>query len=102
MKLEGKAALITGASRGLGEALARVLAARGVKVALVARDGAALEKVAREINEAGGVAWALPGDVGDKDAVYALAGTAAQLAGPIDLVVHNASTLGPVPLQPLG
>jgi short-subunit dehydrogenase len=95
-------ALITGASRGLGEALARALAAHGVKVALVGREAAPLEKVAREIREAGGTAHALPADVADKQAVYALAGTAARLIGPIDLLVHNASTLGPVPLQTLG
>jgi len=58
--------------------------------------------VVEEIRGAGGVAHALPADVSDKDAVYALAGTAARLIGPIDLLVHNASTLGPVPLRPLG
>jgi NAD(P)-dependent dehydrogenase (short-subunit alcohol dehydrogenase family) len=44
------------------------------------------------------VAHALAGDVGDKDAVYPLAGAAAALVGPIDLLIHNASTLGPTPL----
>ena len=95
-------AMVTGASRGLGEALARELAARGVRVVLIAREAAPLEEVAREIREAGGVAHALSADVADKQAVYRLAGTAAQLVGPIDLVIHNASTLGPVPLRPLG
>jgi NAD(P)-dependent dehydrogenase (short-subunit alcohol dehydrogenase family) len=102
MNIEGISALVTGASRGLGEALSRALAARGARLGLVAREAEPLEKVAREIREAGGVAHALPADVGDKDAVYALAGTAARLVGPIDLLVHNASTLGPVPLVPLG
>jgi NAD(P)-dependent dehydrogenase (short-subunit alcohol dehydrogenase family) len=102
MNIQGAAVLVTGASRGLGEALARVLAARGAKLALVAREAAPLEQVAREIREAGGVAHALAADVADKDAVYALAGTAARLIGPIDIVVHNASTLGPVPLQLFG
>jgi len=102
MDIQNLTALVTGASRGLGEALARALAAGGAKVVLVAREAAALEQVAREIREAGGVAHALAADVGDKDAVYALAGTAARLVGPIDLLVHNASTLGPVPLRLLG
>jgi NAD(P)-dependent dehydrogenase (short-subunit alcohol dehydrogenase family) len=102
MQIEGAAVLVTGASRGLGEALARTLAARGAKLALVAREAAPLEKVVRDIREAGGVAHALPADIADKNAVYALAGTAARLCGPIDLVVHNASTLGPVPLQLFG
>jgi NAD(P)-dependent dehydrogenase (short-subunit alcohol dehydrogenase family) len=102
MNIEGASALVTGASRGLGEALARALAARGARLALVAREAEPLERVARQIRDAGGVAHALCADVADKDAVCALAGTAARLVGPIDLLVHNASTLGPVPLVPLG
>lgn len=92
-------ALITGASRGLGAALARELGRRGARLALVAREEAPLEAVAREIREAGGEAHAIPADVGDKRAVYAIAGAAAALVGPIDVLVHNASTLGPTPLK---
>jgi len=69
-----------------------------VKVVLVARELAPLEAVAREINEAGGEAHAIEADVGDKRAVHAIAGAAAALIGPIDLLIHNASTLGPTPL----
>jgi NAD(P)-dependent dehydrogenase (short-subunit alcohol dehydrogenase family) len=94
-----KAAIVTGASRGLGAALAAELARRGTKVVLVARERDPLEEVARAINAAGGEAHALPADVGDKRAVYPLAGAAAALVGPIDLLVHNASTLGPTPLR---
>jgi len=97
-RFEAKAALVTGASRGLGAELARELARRGARVALVAREAGPLEEVVRSIREAGGEAHALPADVGDKRAVYALAGAAAALVGPIDLLVHNASTLGPTPL----
>ena len=99
MKLQGKAALVTGASRGLGRALGEELAARGAKVALVARGAAELEKVAAGIRAAGGVAYALPGDIGEKTAVHGLAGAAAAIVGPIDLLVHNASILGPTPLR---
>ena len=99
MKLHGKAALVTGSSRGLGRALAEELAARGAKLALVARGGAELEKVAADIRARGGIAHALPGDVADKAAAHGLAGAAAALVGPIDVLVHNASTLGPVPLR---
>jgi NAD(P)-dependent dehydrogenase (short-subunit alcohol dehydrogenase family) len=94
-----KAALVTGASRGLGAALAKELARRGAKVVLVAREQEPLEEVARAIVAAGGEAHALPADMGDKNAVYPLAGAAAALVGPIDLLVHNASTLGAVPLR---
>jgi NAD(P)-dependent dehydrogenase (short-subunit alcohol dehydrogenase family) len=92
-------ALVTGASRGLGAALAKELARRGAKVVLVAREREPLEEVARAIVAAGGEAHALPADIGDKQAVVPLAGAAAALVGPIDLLVHNASTLGPTPLR---
>jgi NAD(P)-dependent dehydrogenase (short-subunit alcohol dehydrogenase family) len=98
MNVRGRSVLITGASRGLGAELAKELARRGARLALVARDGTPLEAVAEEIRAAGGEAHAIPGDVGDKSAVYAIAGAAAALVGDVDVVVHNASTLGPVPL----
>lgn len=65
---------------------------------LVAREAGPLEAAVARIRADGGEAHALPGDVGDKDAVYALAGAAARLVGPIDLLVHNASTLGALPM----
>jgi NAD(P)-dependent dehydrogenase (short-subunit alcohol dehydrogenase family) len=94
-------ALITGAGRGLGAALAHALAGRGVRVALLARSAAEVEAVAAAIRAAGGQAHALVADVADKHAVHRLAGTAAELVGPIDLLVNNASELGPTPLRPL-
>ncbi len=101
MNLKHKTALVTGASRGLGRALGKELAARGATVVLVARDAAALAAVVEEIEQSGGTAHALPGDVADKALVYPLAGAAAALAGAIDVIVHNASALGPTPLRPL-
>jgi NAD(P)-dependent dehydrogenase (short-subunit alcohol dehydrogenase family) len=99
MKLHGKAALVTGASRGLGRALARELALRGARLALVARGSEALEEAVAEIGTAGGVAQAIAMDVGDKRAIHGIAGIAAELVGPIDVLVLNASTLGAVPLR---
>lgn len=99
MALEHHAALVTGASRGLGAALARELARKGTRVVLVARHHEPLEAVVRSIREAGGEAHALVADVSDKRAVYPLAGAAAELVGPIDLLIHNASELGPTPLR---
>jgi NAD(P)-dependent dehydrogenase (short-subunit alcohol dehydrogenase family) len=99
MKLNGKTALVTGASRGLGAELAKRLAKRGVRLALVARGESALEEVARAIRSAGGEAHVLPADIGDKTAIHGLAGAAAAVLGPIDILIHNASLLGPTPLR---
>lgn len=99
MDLKGKSALVTGASRGLGRALAEQLAAAGARVVLVARSQPELEQVAESIRTAGGEAHALPYDVARKQDIYPLAGAAAALVGPIDLLIHNASSLGPTPLR---
>jgi NAD(P)-dependent dehydrogenase (short-subunit alcohol dehydrogenase family) len=99
MNLEKSTAMVTGASRGLGEALARRLARRGTKVVLVAREEAELDRVAAEIRREGGTAFVVPGDIGDKDAIHGIAAVAAAVAGPVDLLVHNASTLGRTPLR---
>ncbi|MBI3892633.1 MAG: SDR family oxidoreductase [Candidatus Wallbacteria bacterium] len=101
MNFENKAVLITGASRGLGAALARELAGRGARVALVARDGPELAAVVGQIRAAGGEAHAIVADVADKQAVLPIAGSASAVLGPIDLLVHNASSLGPVPMRDL-
>jgi len=98
MDVKGAGTLITGGSRGLGAALGRELARRGARVVLVARGAEDLERVVREIRASGGEAHALAADVGDKQAVYPIAGAASALAGPIDVLIHNASTLGKVPL----
>jgi NAD(P)-dependent dehydrogenase (short-subunit alcohol dehydrogenase family) len=99
MPLSNKTALVTGASRGLGAALARTLSEHGASVVLVARDEARLRTVADEITSRGGRAFALGADIADKSAVHPLALAAAALVGPIDILVHNASTLGPTPLR---
>jgi NAD(P)-dependent dehydrogenase (short-subunit alcohol dehydrogenase family) len=101
MEIRGVGTLITGGSKGLGAALGRALARRGARVVLVARGSPDLEKAAAAIRAQGGEAHALAADVGDKAAVYALCGAAAALVGPIDLLIHDASTLGRVPLRPL-
>jgi NAD(P)-dependent dehydrogenase (short-subunit alcohol dehydrogenase family) len=99
MQIEGQAALITGGSQGLGAALGRALAREGAKVVLVARGAEALARVVAEIRAEGGEAHAFAADVGAKEDIHRIAGAASALAGPIDLLVHNASTLGPTPLR---
>ena len=98
-ELNGKSVLITGGSRGLGKALALNLAAKGAKVAIVTRQKAELEKVVAEIKWNGGRAFGIVADVGDKESNYPIVGQAAALAGPVDVLINNASTLGPVPLR---
>jgi NAD(P)-dependent dehydrogenase (short-subunit alcohol dehydrogenase family) len=93
--------LITGASRGLGRALFDQLARAGAEVVGVARHITELEQSASELRQLGFVAHALAGNIGDVDAIYPIAGAAQALVGPVDLLVHNASSLGPTPLGPL-
>jgi NAD(P)-dependent dehydrogenase (short-subunit alcohol dehydrogenase family) len=101
MDVRGKGTLVTGASRGLGAALAMRLGKAGARLVLVARETGPLEQVVQAIRAAGGEAHALAFDVGDKRAVHPIAGGASALVGPIDLVIHNASTLGALPLPSL-
>jgi NAD(P)-dependent dehydrogenase (short-subunit alcohol dehydrogenase family) len=101
MDPRGRVALVTGAGRGLGAELARELAGAGATVVLVARSGAELAGVEQSIRAAGGRAHALVADLGDPHAAARVAGAAAAMAGPVDILVHNASTLGAVPLRPL-
>jgi NAD(P)-dependent dehydrogenase (short-subunit alcohol dehydrogenase family) len=90
-------AIITGASRGLGLALARALAADGWRLVIDARGSAELERAARELGRLGEVV-ALAGDVADRRHRQALVDAAGES---IDLLVNNASTLGASPLPVL-
>jgi NAD(P)-dependent dehydrogenase (short-subunit alcohol dehydrogenase family) len=99
MNIQGQGALITGASRGLGRALAEQLARRGARLALVARDARPLADVVAAIRARGGDAHAIAGDIADKAAIHAIAGQAQGLIGEITIAIHNASTLGPTPLR---
>ncbi|MCX4241449.1 SDR family NAD(P)-dependent oxidoreductase [Paraliomyxa miuraensis] len=98
---ERTAALITGASRGLGRALARRLAERGHPVVLVAREREPLLAAVAELAAAGCTAHAIEGDLGDPDDARSIAARATALVGRVGLLVHNASTLGPLPMPSL-
>jgi NAD(P)-dependent dehydrogenase (short-subunit alcohol dehydrogenase family) len=101
MQLEGKVVLITGASRGLGRALASALGKRGAKLALVARNESALDETVSALAREGSTVIGLVADIADKQAIYPLIGKVQGTLGAIDIIVHNASTLGHVPLRAL-
>jgi NAD(P)-dependent dehydrogenase (short-subunit alcohol dehydrogenase family) len=93
-----RSALITGAGRGLGRALALRLAARGWRVVLVARTNSELEETARRIRAADGEAHTIVADVGDVREVPRIVAIATEAVGDVQLVVHAASDLGPLPM----
>jgi len=101
MNLRKTAVIVTGASRGLGAALAEQLGRAGARLVLVARDREALESVAERIRRHGGEAHPLVADVASPDAAAQIAGSTGALVGPPEVVIHNAGSLGPVPLVPL-
>src|SRR5262245_49637392 len=101
MRIGGCGVLITGGSRGLGAALGRALGRAGARVVLVARGRKALDETVEQIRRAGAEAYGLAADIGDPNAAQRLAGEAAALAGSVDVLVHEASSLGRTPLLPL-
>src|SRR4051812_42017508 len=91
--LEGKRALVTGASRGLGRAMAEALATAGADVVCAAtRKGGATETVAA-IRQLGREGWEVSGDLSEHSAVETLAADAEKAAGSIDILVNNAGTI---------
>src|SRR5436190_23927316 len=94
LKLSGKLALVTGASRGIGAATAEDLARAGAHVILVARTASALEEVEERIHEAGGSATIAPLDLTDGESIGKLAVAVAERWAKLDVLVLNAAMLG--------
>jgi len=90
--LEGKTAVVTGASRGIGLAIARSLARMGAKLAICARDAAKLENAAEELRREGGTVLAVQADVSRAQDAAALVQKSEQTLGPIEILVNNAGT----------
>jgi 3-oxoacyl-[acyl-carrier protein] reductase len=88
--LQGKTALITGASQGIGRACALALAQKGARIALAARNVAKLESVAAEVVSAGGEAQPFAMDVSDETSIQTAAKAALGQFGTIDILVNNA------------
>jgi short-subunit dehydrogenase len=93
----GRTVVVTGASAGLGRAIALEFAKQGDRVALLARDPGRLKEAADEVEQAGGTALAVPADVADWHAVGDAAARVARELGPVDVWVNNAmaSVFGP-------
>jgi NAD(P)-dependent dehydrogenase (short-subunit alcohol dehydrogenase family) len=94
---EGRVALVTGAGRGIGRAVALELAASGTRVGLLARSFDQLEEVAETVRDFGGLATVLPADLANPEAVAEAVARANEALGPIDILINNAAVV-----QPLG
>jgi len=96
--LTGRGAVVTGAGRGIGEAIAGALAAAGAPVVLAARSAPQIERVAERLREAGARAHAIPCDVTDESSVQRMADAARERLGAVDLLVNNAGDAAAAPL----
>ena len=94
--MQDKSVIITGASRGIGEATARKFASLGAKVLLCARSSGDIDRIAGEINASGGTALALATDVSDFVQVQAAIDLAQSKFGSVDILINNAGVLEPV------
>jgi short-subunit dehydrogenase len=91
--LEGRTALVTGGSRGLGLALARELGARGARVAICGRDGEALSRARARLAEDGISVLALECDVADRSSVQRLVRAVTERLGPVEMLVNDAGVI---------
>src|SRR5882762_3534888 len=100
-QLHNRVALITGAGRGIGRAIALAFAAEGAKLALAARTTTELQEVVEQIQAIGGTAVALPADLSDRAVPRKLVEKVEQTLGPVEILVNNAgvgSSASPRPL----
>jgi NAD(P)-dependent dehydrogenase (short-subunit alcohol dehydrogenase family) len=97
-EFNGRVILVTGASRGLGRAMALAFATQGARVALCARGGADLEAVAGEVRRRGAEVLSIAADVASEVDQERLVSLTLERFGHVDVLVNNASSLGPTPL----
>lgn len=97
--LNGNVALVTGASSGIGEGIAKMLSQEGVKVALVARRQSELQRVAEEIHERGGTALITPADLRDEQALKAVVEQTQNTLGPLDILVNSGGIINVSPIH---
>ena len=97
--LNGNVALVTGASSGIGEGIAKMLSEEGAKVALVARRQSELERVAEEIHQRGGTTLLAPADLQDEQALKAAVDQTQNALGPIDILVNSGGIINVSPIH---
>src|SRR6185437_3232813 len=97
--LEGRVALITGASRGIGKAIARTLGRMGAMLSLCARDTHKLQSARRELEAEGATVLDVPADISRPDDIAALVQATERTLGPIEILVNNAGIGHFAPIQ---
>ena len=98
-RLAGRVSIVTGASRGIGEAIARRFGAEGARVVLAARSREHVERIAAEMAGAGQEALAVACDVTDRESIHRMVAAAAERFDRIDILVNNAGLGGTTPLS---
>jgi short-subunit dehydrogenase len=101
MSFAHQVVVVTGASSGIGWELAKVLAAQGCKVGLIARRKAKLDALAEQIHQTGGTTAIAQADVGNREQIQAAVGEIRRQLGPIDLLIANAGVGMPTLLSPV-
>lgn len=89
--LEGQVAIVTGAGRGIGRAIAKAFAAEGASVAVTARTQSQIDETSSMIADGGGKTIAIAGDIADSESVASMAAEVARRLGPVDILVNNAA-----------
>ena len=97
--IDGRVAIITGAGSGMGRATAHVFADEGARLALIDRNGDAVEQVAEEVRAAGGTAIAYTADLGDGAVIAPLVERIRNELGPVDILINNAGVSLPSPID---